>query len=189
MSIHASVFIATSLDGFIAREDGSIDWLDKANAAVPPGEDFGYAAFFASVDTVVLGRNSYEKVLTFGEWPYGDKRVVVLSSKALNIPPNLSTTVSSSSETPEALVHRLAHEGAKHLYVDGGVTIQRFLAAGLIDDLTITLIPVLLGAGKPLFGALEKDLWLAHVATSAFESCGFVQIRYRVVNVAPSIEP
>ena len=180
MSIQASVFIATSLDGFIAREDGSIDWLDKANAGVPPGEDFGYVVFFASVDVLIMGRNAYEQVRTFGEWPYGDKRVVVLSRHPMMIPAELAKTVSSSSETPDALVRRLAGEGAKRLYVDGGVTIQRFLAAGLIDDLTITLIPVLLGAGKPFFGPLGNDISLTHQATKTFECCGFVQVIYRI---------
>lgn len=177
MTAKASVFIATSLDGFIARKDGELDWLDRANAAVPEGEDCGYTAFMDSVDVLVMGRKSYEKVLTFGEWSYGDKPVVVLSSNPIDIPTHLANTVTHSSETPAELHTRLADQGAKRLYIDGGITIRRFLAAGLIDDLTITLIPVLLGEGLPLFGWLEKDVELTHVETKAFD-CGFVQIRY-----------
>ena len=141
------------------------------------GEDCGYTAFMESVDVLVMGRKSYEKVMTFGEWPYGDKPVVVLSSNPIDIPAHMANTVTHSSETPAKLHARLADQGTKRLYIDGGITIRRFLAAGLIDDLTITLIPVLLGEGLPLFGELEKDVELTHVETRAFD-CGFVQIRY-----------
>ena len=177
MSIKSSVFIATSLDGFIAREDGSIDWLDRANASVPSGEDCGYKAFFDSIDTLVMGRNTFELVLRFPDYPYGDKRLVVLSSRALDIPAALAETVSCSSEAPADLVRRLESEGAKHLYVDGGITIQRFLAAGLIDEVTVTLIPVLLGRGRPLFGPLPGDVLLTLAGSEAFDF-GFVQLRY-----------
>ena len=175
-----SVFIAVSLDGYIAREDGGLDWLEAANATVPRGEDCGYALFMQSVDTIVMGRKSYEKVLSFGEWPYGDTAVVVLSRTALEIPGNLSSTVSHSSETPKALHMRLAEQGNERLYIDGGVTIQRFLAAGLITDLTITTIPVLLGGGIPLFGRLDRDIALKHVSTTSYDF-GFVQSTYDVV--------
>src|SRR3989338_898922 len=179
MSAKASVFVATSLDGFIARPDGSIDWLNEANKVVPSGEDCGYSEFIKPIDFLVMGRNTFETVLAFDEWPYEDKRVVVLSSRPITIPARLPNTVSASSEPPDILVERLTAEGAQHLYVDGGVTIQRFLAAGLIDDITITLIPVLLGQGRPLFGPIKNDITLAHMADRTFEF-GFVQIKYRV---------
>ena len=179
MRAKASVFIATSLDGFIARPDGSIDWLNEANAVVPSGEDCGYKEFMKSIDVLVMGRNTFEQVLTFNAWPYEDKRVVVLSSKPLTVPAELISTVSASSESPGVLVERLSADGAQHLYVDGGVTIQRFISAGLIDDITITLIPVILGQGKPLFGPLENDIPLVHVATKSSEF-GFIQIQYRI---------
>ena len=181
MTAKASVFIATSLDGFIARPDGSIDWLNEANKVVPDGEDCGYGKFMESVDVLVMGRNTFELVLTFAAWPYGNKRVVVLSSRPLIIPAGLPDTVSASSESPDVLVERLSAEGARRLYVDGGMTIQRFLAAGLIDDITITLIPVLLGQGRRLFGTVEKDIPLVHAATRTFDF-GFVQITYRVAH-------
>lgn len=183
MSVKASVFIATSLDGFIARTDGNIDWLDKANARVPDGEDCGYKAFIDSVDVLVMGRNTFELALTFGEWPYHDKRVLVLSSKAIAIPQHIAQAVSCSSASPGEVVAQLHAQGAKHLYIDGGITIQRLLNADLIDELTITLIPVLLGQGKPLFGPLVKDISLAHIATRTFDF-GFVQSKYRVARTA-----
>lgn len=184
MRATASVFVATSLDGYIARPDGSIDWLDEANTVVPESEDCGYGEFIRSVDVLVMGRNTFEAALAFDDWPYEGTRVVVLSSRPLTIPASLPT-VSASSEAPEALVNRLSAEGAHRLYVDGGITIQRFLAAGLIDDITITLIPVLIGDGRPLFGALAKDVKLAHVATRTFDF-GFVQVKYRVVRSRPA---
>ncbi|HEY0665315.1 MAG TPA: dihydrofolate reductase family protein [Gallionella sp.] len=177
MTAKVSVFIATSLDGYIARADGGLDWLDRANATITPGEDCGYRAFIDSVDVLVMGRLSYEKVLSFDTWPYGDKRVIVLSSAALAIPDSLGKTVSASAETPQALLAGLSAGGAKHLYVDGGVTIQRFLRAGLVDEITITTIPVLLGQGRPLFGWLDADIWLKHKSTVTYPF-GFVQSTY-----------
>jgi len=144
--IKCSVFIATSLDGFIARVDGSIDWLTAANAVVPPGEDCGYKAFMSTVDTMVMGRNTFEQVLTFGEWAYGSTPVVVMSRRDAPIPANVPSTVTSSREAPKDLVARLSKQGNRHLYVDGGLTIQSFLAARLIDELTITLNTVRTGA-------------------------------------------
>jgi dihydrofolate reductase len=183
MSASAAVFVATSLDGFIARPDGSLDWLNAANALIPRGEDCGYGEFVRSIDVVVMGRNTFEQVLTFDVWPYADRRVVVLSSRAIEIPAALAATVSASAEAPGALLERLTAEGAKRLYVDGGITIQRFLAAGLIDDITVTLIPVLLGRGRPLFGPGAQDIQLTLRGSKTFEF-GFVQLSYRVTRAA-----
>jgi len=188
MSCKTSVFIATSLDGFIARKDGSIDWLHSANARVPSDEDCGYNAFIDSVDVLVIGRNTYELSLTFPQWPYGSKRVVVLSSRSVRIPSEVSEIVSASSEAPADLVRRLSSQAATHLYIDGGVTIQRFLEAGLIDELTITVIPVLLGEGRSLFGPLGGDIRLTHVSTKAYEF-GYVQNRYRVTKDVLTTSP
>lgn len=180
MSLISSVFIATSLDGFIAREDDSLDWLEIANSTAPEGEDCGYVSFMDSVDVLVMGRNTYEKVLSFGQWPYENKPVIVLSSRKLKIPDNLSSTVEHSSESPEELYTRLSNNGLTRLYIDGGITIQRFLQAGLINDLTITVIPVLLGKGKSLFGPLEKDIALKHISTKVYDF-GFTQSIYQVL--------
>lgn len=172
----AHVFIATSLDGFIARPDGTLDWLPVPQ---PGGEDFGYAAFMATVDAIVMGRHTYESVLAMGGgWTY-PKPVVVLTSKAVATTPALSETVVQMSGTPEDVVAQCAARGWRNLYVDGGVTIQRFLRAGLIERLIVTRVPVLLGAGLPLFGALAQDIRLDHVGTRAYDS-GLVQSEYRV---------
>lgn len=178
MALELSVFIATSLDGFIAREDGAIDWLERANAVVPEGEDCGYKAFFDTIDVLVMGRNTFELALTFPEWPYGDRRLIVTSRSPVTIPDALAKSVSGTSASPKAIADQLAKGGAKRAYVDGGVTIQRFLNEGLIDDLTITRVPVLLGRGLPLFGPLAGDVELTHVSTKSWEF-GFVQSVYR----------
>ena len=179
MNPKVSVFIATSLDGYIARPNGDVDWLDTANAAVPKGEDCGYGTFIQSVDALVMGRNSYEKVLSFGVWPYGDTPVTVLSRNPIVFPDSVPKTIQHSSETPRELCERLSDLGVGHIYVDGGNTIQRFLTAELIDELTITVIPVLLGDGIPLFGPTTSDVPLTCVAAKAFEF-GFVQLTYTV---------
>jgi dihydrofolate reductase len=179
LSLIASVFVATSLDGFIARADGGLDWLEAADAIVPEGEDCGFDAFMASVDALIMGRNTYEQVLSFGEWPYGNKPVIVLSRNKIRIPGDLVQTVSCSAESPKELYRRFSNQGAKRLYIDGGITIQRFLAEGLIDDITITLIPVILGSGQSLFGNVEKDVPLKHIATKSYDF-GFVQLTYKV---------
>lgn len=178
-AIRCHVFIATSLDGFIARNDGQIDWLDTANQGVTPGEDCGFHAFMQDVDVLVMGRNTFELVLTFDGWPYGDTRLVVMTSRELVLPDKVPPTVSVTAESPRSLVARLEREGVKKVYVDGGLTIQSFLKEGLIDELIITRIPVLLGSGKALFGAVPSDVWLEHVSTQAYPF-GFVQSRYRV---------
>jgi len=180
VSIKASVFIATSLDGFIARENGDLDWLAGAQSPSTE-EDYGYQEFMDAVDTIVVGRNTFELVLTFDTWPYSGKRVVVLSSRSNAIPPHLVDDVECLSLPPRQLTERLEAQGARHLYVDGGKTIQGFLNAGLIDELTITRVPVLIGTGVALFGPLDRDVGLAHVATRQYEN-GFVQSRYRVAD-------
>ena len=183
MSITTSVYIAASLDGFIARPDGSLDWLTGESTS--SSEDYGYERFFASVDVLVLGRKTFETVLGFSPWPYENRRVVVLSRSMDTevIPSALQDRVVVSQESPRELVKRLQHEGFRHVYVDGGRTIQSFLRAGQIDEVTITRIPVLLGSGVPLFGSLDTDVWFRHLETESFES-GFVQSRYRVANRA-----
>jgi len=170
----ASVFIATSLDGFIARANGGIDWL-------PPGggEEHGYDAFIATVDALVIGRNTFDTVLTFGTWPYGEKPVFVLTTRPLPVPTPTGAVLARMSGDPREIVSQLALRGVRHIYVDGGITIQRFLRAGLIQRLIITRIPVLLGDGIPLFGALPGDVALRHVATRQYAT-GLVQSEYVV---------
>jgi dihydrofolate reductase len=169
-----SVFVGTSLDGFIARANGDLDFL-------PPGggEPHGYNEFIASVDAIVIGRNTFEKVLTLGPWPYGDKRVVVLSSRPVDLSLAKGGVVEQMAGSPAEIVSQLTTTGSRHLYVDGGITIQRFLLAGLIQRLIITRVPVLIGDGIPLFGSLPRDIQLRHVTTRHYPS-GLVSSEYHV---------
>ena len=146
--MRASVFIATSLDGFIARPDGALDWLPAGG-----GEPHGYDEFISSVDTIVIGRKTFETVLAFEAWPYGTRPVVVLSATLKEVSGPEGAVCELMAGTPREVVDRLAERGREHLYIDGGVTIQGFLRAGLIQRMTITRVPVLLGSGIPLFGS------------------------------------
>lgn len=169
-----SVFIATSLDGFIARPNGDLDWLPGDDV-----EDHGYYAFMDTVDGLVMGRGTFEKVLTFGAWPF-TKPVVVLSSRRIDLPPELPKSVEVMSGSPTEVVSQLDRRGWKNAYIDGGDTITRFLEAGLIQRMIITRIPVLIGSGIPLFGRLTHDIRLKHVETRSYRS-GLVQHEYEVV--------
>lgn len=174
--MRASVFIAASLDGFIARRDGSLDWLPGSNGE--PVEEHGYEAFMASIDVVIIGRGTYETVLGFSGWPYSPELAVrVLSTRPLTFPPHVPPGVKSMSGEPTEIVAALDKEGFRHAYVDGGKTIQGFLRAGLVQKLIVTRIPVLLGEGIPLFGPLGSDLRLRHVRTQTFAG-GLVQSEY-----------
>jgi dihydrofolate reductase len=171
--VKATVFVGTSLDGFIARADGALDFL-------PPGggEPHGYDEFMASVDALVIGRKTYETVLGFGGWAYGTKPVVVLSTQPL-APAPADAVVERMSGAPAEIVSRLADRGIGHIYVDGGITIQRFLQAGLIQRLIVTRVPVLIGTGIPLFGPVPRDIVLKHVETRQYPG-GLVQSEYLV---------
>jgi len=171
--VKASVFVGTSLDGFIARANGDLDFLEAGG-----GEPHGYDEFIATVDALVIGRKTFETVLTFGSWPYGNKPVFVLSTRPL-APTPPGAMVERMSGAPADIVSQLAARGIGHIYVDGGITIQRFLEAGLIHRLIITRVPVLIGGGIPLFGAVPRDIPLKHVATRHYAS-GLVQSEYLV---------
>jgi dihydrofolate reductase len=177
--VKISVFAGLSLDGFLARPNGDLDFLETAGS-----EAHGYEEFIATIDTVVMGRKTFEIVLGFGTWPFGERPVVVLSSR----PVELSTAsarggrVEHMSGPPADIVSRLSARGAQHVYVDGGITIQGFLRAGLIQRLVISRVPILIGEGIPLFGALRRDVPLRHVATRAFPG-GLVQSEYEIAAV------
>lgn len=168
--MQCSVFIATSLDGFIARRDGSLDWLKIVEQ---PGEDYGYAKFAATVDTLVMGRGTYDVVVGFPEWAYAGKRVIVLTHR----PGEARHGEEFFAGSVEELAARLERDGVRRVYVDGGIVIQQFLAAKLVDDLTISVIPVLLGDGLPLFAHSEAALALEGVERWP---SGLVQLRYRI---------
>ncbi len=172
-----SVFVGLSVDGFIARADNALDFLEAGGTGA-----HGYEEFIETVDTLVMGRKTFEVLLAFGGWPYGERHVVVLSSQALDLSAARAHggRVTQMSGAPGDVAARLAAEGAQHVYLDGGLTIQGFLGAGLVQRLIITRVPILIGSGIPLFGALPRDVVLRHVATRAFEG-GNVQSEYEVV--------
>jgi dihydrofolate reductase len=176
--ITGHVFIATSLDGYIARPDGDIGWL---LARDDPREDHGYDAFIADKDAIVMGRGSYEQVATFDAWPY-DRPVLVLSSRLAGtpVPDRLRGKVRFADLAPANAMRALEQDGARRVYVDGGKIVQAFLRAGLIADMVVTTVPVLIGTGRPLFGELSRDLDLTLVASRSFPS-GLVQSTYRLL--------
>lgn len=169
--MQCSAFIATSLDGFIARPDGGLDWLGRVSR---DGEDYGYQRFADTVDVLVTGRGTYDVMAGFDVWPYAGKRVIVLTHRPVESRHGEEFFAGSVEE----LARRLAAEGARRVYVDGGAAIRQFLAAGLLDDLTISVIPVVLGDGIPLFGGGVPERGLVLEGTEAYPT-GLVQLRYR----------
>lgn len=175
--IRGHVFIATSLDGFIARKDGDIGWLlDRDD----PAEDHGYDAFIEKIDVILMGRGTYEKMRDLRPWFY-TRPVLVLSSslKEQDIPADLVGKLRILDKSPEQAMEMLRAEGHGDVYVDGGKIIQSFLRAGLIADMIITRVPVLLGEGRSLFGPIASDIDLVHEHTRSFAS-GLVQSHYRI---------
>ena len=168
-----SVFCGVSVDGFLARPNHSLDFLDAGGQ-----EPHGFEEFYASIDVVVIGRKTFEVVLTFGQWPYGRKPVVVLSSRPLNFS-SIKGVIEQMSGEPGEIVKLLRSRGFKHAYIDGGITIQRFLAAGLVARLVVTRVPVLIGAGIPLFGPVPRDISLRHIETRSYKG-GLVQSEYEI---------
>lgn len=170
-----SVFVGTSVDGFIARKNGALDFLPAGG-----GEPHGYDEFIATVDALVIGRKTFETVLAFPSWPYGHKRVVILSSQPIDLALVRGGVVEQMAGPPAEIVLKLAARGVQHIYVDGGITIQEFLRAGLVHRLTITRVPVLIGEGIPLFSTLPRDIRLRHIATQQYAT-GLVKSEYEVL--------
>lgn len=172
------VFIATSLDGMIARPDGDIGWL--VDRPVPAGEDFGYAAFMDGIGALVMGRATFDKALTFPEWPYPVPVVVMSRSPAaVTVPEDLQDRVRVTDAEPEAILSELGRQGVARTYVDGGQIVRVFLARRLIRRMIVTVIPVLLGEGRPLFGHGAGDIDLTLVAARHWPN-GFAQLEYRL---------
>ncbi|MFA6956482.1 MAG: dihydrofolate reductase family protein [Thermoanaerobaculia bacterium] len=174
--MRTSVFVGASLDGFIARPDGTFDFLTAGSDG--DGASNGFNEFFSTVDAVLMGRNTYEVVLPFPEWPYGLTPVFILTSRPLPPSPR-GAVVEQIAGAPAEVLSRLAGRGFEHVYVDGGVTIQQFLRAGLVDRVVITRVPVLVGAGISLFGGVDSDIRLKHVATRELPG-GAVQSEYEI---------
>jgi dihydrofolate reductase len=170
-----------SVDGFLARADDTFDFL-LAGEQVP----HGFQEFLASVDIVVMGRRTFQVVLKLGHLAmYGKKPIVVLSSHPLDLSSAKDGIVEQISGEPTEVIKQLKSRGFQHAYIDGGITIQRFLAAGLVDRLVITRVPVLIGEGVPLFGPLPHDIHLRHVATRSYAG-GLVQSEYEAREGGPS---
>jgi len=167
-----SVYIGTSIDGYIAQEDGGLDWLERIPT---PNEDFGFKEFMDSVDVLIMGRKTYDIVSGFDKWPYQGKRVIVLS-KTLEM---VKDEAELFSGEPQRLVSTLHTEGVKHVYVDGGMTISKFLEANMVDQITITVIPIILGTGIRLFNPMDKEHNCRLILAKSYPS-GLVQLRYEV---------
>ncbi len=160
------VFIATSLDGYIADKDGKIDWL--YSVPNPDNEDHGYVEFMEGIDALVMGRKTFETVLGFDiEWPY-DKPVFVLSNKLKEIPDSHKEKAFLVNGLLTDILSQLHKMGHYHLYIDGGTTIQSFLKEDLIDEITISQIPLLLGGGFSLFGELSDKVEFELIRTKVF---------------------
>jgi dihydrofolate reductase len=164
------VYIAVSLDGCIARPDGALDWLAPMQV---PGEDYGYAQMMAGIDTLVIGRATYDSVLGFDDWPFAGKRVIVLTHRPLQ-----SRHGEESYAGPLApLLDRLGAEGQRGVYLDGGQAIRQGLAEGVVDEMTLSVVPVLLGSGRRLFAdGLPGSRW--RLQSSRSFVTGLVQSRY-----------
>lgn len=175
-----AVFIATSVNGFIARQDGDVAWLEEFDP-LGIGEDGGFAEFFNQVDVLVMGRNTFEKVRTFNQWPYGQKPVIVMSTSLKEIPNDVSGNITLFAGEPTALIEFVMKKGYTQVYLDGGRLIQSFLQAGLVNQLTITRIPILLGRGIPLFGHINNDIRLKLIKTTVWQN-GFIGEKYAIEN-------
>src|ERR1700722_2550645 len=170
-----SVFIGVTLHGFIAPRNGDYDFLPADG-----GEPHGYDEFIATVDTILMGRNTFDVVLKLPDWPYGDRRVVVLSHRPLDFS-GATGSVEQMCGEPAQIVHQLAASDAKHVYVDGGITVHQFLRAGYIRHRTVTRVLLLIGEGIPLFGHVPHDINLRHIDTRQYTS-GLVTSEYEVIS-------
>jgi len=175
-----SIYIAQSLDGYIARQDGSLDWLEYGHEG---DEDYGFKGFIKDIDALVLGRNTYEVVSSFDQWPYEGKRVIVLSQTLKQVRQEAELFAGKLTE----LTAKLHSDGIQHVWVDGGITVSKFLEAGLVDDLTVSVIPVFLGQGIPLFNPMKQELTCRLISTKTYPS-GLVQLRYDSIKVGPIIK-
>ncbi|MCQ1536498.1 dihydrofolate reductase [Methanosarcina sp. KYL-1] len=178
------LYVACSLDGFIARKDGSIDWLPDAGESSGSETDYGYSEFYASIGTVLMGRKTYEQVLGFGfPWPYGDKKTYVFTRQTGEGGPSIrhEKNVEFVSGDIGEFVRKLKENTEEDIWLVGGSQIIRvFLEQGLLQDLIIFVVPVILGGGIPLFERIGKEIGLRLVGTKRYEG-GVVRVEYEVV--------
>ncbi len=160
------VFIAQSLDGYIAGKKGELDWLHSIPN--PEKDDLGFTQLMQDVDAIVMGRLTFETVCGFGgEWPYS-KPVFVLSKTLQEVPSRFKSKVSLLQGNPSEVLAKVHARKFFRLYIDGGTTIQSFLKEDLIDELRITTIPILLGGGSSLFGDLVSVVDFVHIESKVF---------------------
>lgn len=175
MSLICAAFLGVSMDGFIAGPDGDLSWLEATPN--PSGSDLGYGDFISSVDAIIMGRGTFETVLGFdGPWPY--ELPMIVMSNSLTELPNKAINAEVSSASPAELVAELEARNMSKVYVDGGSVVTSFLDAGLLDEITMTSIPVALGSGTPLFGPLTNNAWFQHLKTEVLNGA-LVQTTYR----------
>jgi len=165
-----SVFIASSLDGYIATRDGSLAWLEEAARS---DEDYGYASFMESVDALAMGRGTYDHIAHLDPMPFGGRPVFVFTHR----PPPPRAGVTFWQQSPRAALDRWTASGLGRVYVDGGALISEFLADGLVDDLVLTKVPVLLGDGLPLFHPMAVGTGLRLDGVRSWPS-GLVNLSY-----------
>ena len=184
--MQCSAFIASSADGYIATEEGGVEWLELAgNTQVDmvDQEDMGFAAFMATIDCMIIGRKCMEKLSNFDlspeQWPYGDRRIIVLSKTLAELPDNMKRRAELYGGEIHPLIERLTHDGLTHAYVDGGTTITSFINLQLMTQLIVTQVPVLLGKGLPLFGELNNTTQLRQAQAHVYPN-DFIQTRYTV---------
>ncbi|NKF49290.1 dihydrofolate reductase [Shewanella sp. WXL01] len=181
-----SVFIATSIDGYIATEDGNVDWLEQAGnqqADMSDNPDMGFNEYINSVDCMIMGRKCMEKIASFNltdeQWPYGKLPIYVLSRTMTKPPQNLVGKVEMVNDGIEALLSRLELQGLKHAYIDGGATICAFINLQLIERMIITQAPVVLGKGISLFNDIKSPVSVTQVSAQSYPN-DFVQVSYRL---------
>jgi dihydrofolate reductase len=187
-----SIFIAPSVDGYIATEDGGVQWLETVGKDVSEKKmssdlmkhfNMSFPNYMKSIDCMIIGRKLMEVLsnfnLTTEQWPYGNTRIIALSNTIKESPSNLKNKVEMYSGSISELIIKLEQDGYKHAYIDGGTTITTFLNLQLINEITLTLAPVLLGSGMPLFGKLSKQINLEDAQATAFPN-NFIEIKYKV---------
>jgi GrpB-like predicted nucleotidyltransferase (UPF0157 family)/dihydrofolate reductase len=167
-----SVYIALSIDGYIARKDDSLDWMDSVGGF---DEDYGFQKLLGSIDSLIIGRKTYQVASTVPD-PYPGKRVVVLSNSLDSVKAGMELYQGDLTE----LVEKLYKEGLKHIWVDGGTTISQFLSLQLVDEMTLSIIPIVLGSGIPLFHAMDREIPCRLLSSQSYPS-GLVQQRYEII--------
>lgn len=176
MSNEIKLFIAQTLDGYIARADGALDWLDEL--ASPQGEDYGYANFLTTISTIIMGRNTYQQILSFGvDWPYAEQKTIIFTTNKTMEVSTPNTEISDELNTQ--YVQKIKDSAQGNIWiVGGGKLIQSFLAIDAIDEMIISQVPRILGQGIRLFPEGTKETPLQLVTTTNYDK-GVINLKYR----------